>query len=340
MNITICGGGNLGHVLIGVLSENTVVNVNLLTQKPSEWSRHIEIRDMNGKKYQGRLDIITDIPSEVIPQSDMVILCLPGFAIANELLRIKEYLRPRCKVGSIVASTGFFFMAKELLEKDTPLFGFQRVPYIARLTQYGHSANLLGYKSSLNLAIESIQDKEDFRIMIETLFLTPTNLLNHYLEASLSNSNPLLHTSRLYSLWNNWTESEVYDHTVLFYDEWTDEASDLLIQMDREFMTLLDRLPVDKLQIPSILTYYGSTDICSLTQKIRSINAFKSIEAPMIQVESGWIPDFNSRYFTEDFPFGLRFIKEEAENYNIQTPMINLVYDWGIGINKKYNYVK
>jgi hypothetical protein len=72
----------------------------------------------------------------------MVILCLPGFAIANELLRIKEYLRPRCKVGSIVASTGFFFMAKELLEKDTPLFGFQRVPYIARLTQYGHSANL------------------------------------------------------------------------------------------------------------------------------------------------------------------------------------------------------
>ena len=171
----------------------------------------------------------------------------------------------------------------------------------------------------------SIQDKEDFRIMIETLFLTPTNLLNHYLEASLSNSNPLLHTSRLYSLWNNWTESEVYDHTVLFYDEWTDEASDLLIQMDREFMTLLDRLPVDKLQIPSILTYYGSTDICSLTQKIRSINAFKSIEAPMIQVESGWIPDFNSRYFTEDFPFGLRFIKEEAENYNIQTPMKNLI---------------
>jgi hypothetical protein len=47
-------------------------------------------------------------------------------------------------------------------------------------------------------------------------------------------------------------------------------------------------------------------------------------------VEGGWIPDFASRYFTEDFPYGLRFIKELAEQHNIPTPTIDRVYNWGL----------
>ena len=50
----------------------------------------------------------------------------------------------------------------------------------------------------------------------------------------------------------------------------------------------------------------------------------------MKQVEGGWIADFHSRYFTEDFPFGLRFIKQLACFHCISTPVIDEVYDWGI----------
>ena len=32
----------------------------------------------------------------------------------------------------------------------------------------------------------------------------------------------------------------------------------------------------------------------------------------MIKVDGGWIPDFNSRYFTADFPYGLAILESMA----------------------------
>lgn len=49
----------------------------------------------------------------------------------------------------------------------------------------------------------------------------------------------------------------------------------------------------------------------------------------MKEVENGWMPDFSSRYFTEDFPYGLKIIKDLAEKEGIATPCINEVYEWG-----------
>ena len=48
----------------------------------------------------------------------------------------------------------------------------------------------------------------------------------------------------------------------------------------------------------------------------------------MQPVAGGWKVDFSSRYFTEDFPFGLRWIKELAQKHKIMTPTIDKVYAW------------
>ena len=121
------------------------------------------------------------------------------------------------------------------MPKTTPLFGFQRVPFIARTTAYGHSADLLGYKPSLHVAIEQAEDQESLRSVLEQLFATPVILMQSHYEVSLTNSNPILHPSRLYTLWRDWHEGMVYAEQPLFYEEWTDEASELLISLDREF---------------------------------------------------------------------------------------------------------
>ena len=55
----------------------------------------------------------------------------------------------------------------------------------------------------------------------------------------------------------------------------------------------------------------------------------------MKQVKGGWVPDFESRYFTEDFPFGLRFLYGTAQQQSIDTPTINKVYEWGMKIIEK-----
>lgn len=332
MNITICGGGSLGHVCLGFLGSQPEVKVALLTHRPDAWSRTISVSDLNGKFFEAEIETISSRPEEVIPMADVVLFCLPGFAIKKELERIKPWLNKSTMLGSIVCSTGFFFFAHKVVEADAHLFGFQRVPFIARTTEYGHSANLLGYKTSLNIAVENCPDKEDFRHLIERLFATPTHLLGCFYEASLTNSNPILHTGRLYSMWRDW-DGRPFDRCSLFYKEWTVEAAQCLIDMDADFMRLLQVLPMDATTVPSLLDYYESHDAESLCKKLASIPAFSTIKAPMVELpEGGWIPDFSSRYFTEDFPYGLYFIVKLARQYHVATPHIDKVYEWGLSM--------
>lgn len=238
--ICICGGGSLGHVCAGVLSSLPDVQVNVLTRRPEDWAIELTITDINGKVFKGRPNLITNDTFRAVSECDIVFLCLPGFAIEDCLRHIKPYVNNTTIVGSIVSSTGFFFFAHDILGTKAKLFGFQRVPFIARLIEYGHSADLLGYKSKLSIAVENITDKESFRSLVQKLWLTPTTLLTNFYEAALTNSNPILHPARLFSMWKNW-KGEPYDHNILFFSEWTDEASRFLVEMDNEFQMLLKK---------------------------------------------------------------------------------------------------
>jgi len=331
LKIVIYGGGALGHVVASVLSSNSYCDISLLTGHPEKWKNNIKATDCNGKIYNGHFIDISKDAEEIIPNSDIVLFCIPGFLMEEALRKIKPYLDPDTKVGSIVSSTGFFFKANVILNKNTQLYGFQRTPFIARVIEYGKSASLLGYKKELKLATKNIVENESFRALIEKLFNTPTSLLSSYLEASLTNSNPILHPSRLYGMWHDWHEGVVYKKCSLFYEEWDDFSSNILIKCDKEFFLLLKALNIDK-NISTILDYYDSNNSNTLSEKLHNIKAFKGIKAPMLRVEGGFVPDFDSRYFTEDFPFGLSIIRELAQKYKIKTPYMDKIYNWYSGL--------
>lgn len=325
MKICICGGGSLGHVCAGVLASQEEVELNILSGHPERWTNRVVVTDGNGKEYVVNISKVSSKPEEVAVGQDIILICLPGYLIEETLRDIKPFIG-NAAVGTVVSSTGFFFFAHDILGEKAKLFGFQRVPFISRVAEYGRTANLLGYKSSLAVVLENIQDREAFRQELERLFLTPVALLNSFYEVALSNSNPILHTGRLYTMFHG-REKEVFDHNILFYKEWTDDASQMLIDMDAEFLLLLNKLDVHSL--PTLLDYYESTDANTLTRKIQSIPAFQSITSPMKEVENGWVVDFQSRYFMEDFPFGLRWIRDLAKEKNIECPNIEKVFMWG-----------
>lgn len=331
MKICICGGGNLGHVVTGFVAARTDHEVRLLTRHPERWQKSIIVnRPDCGQPLIGTPSLISNQPEEAVRGADVVVLCLPGFSIREVLMQIKDSLKPDAIVGSVVSSTGFFFEAMEVLPSSQPLFGLQRVPFIARTTEYGHEASILGYKDTLAVAVAQTRCEEEIRQLCERLFNTPTKLLDSHYEVSLSNSNPLLHPSRLYSLWKDWRPGVCYDRQALFYEEWTEEAAQLYISMDNELQTLLERLPVRKGAIPTVLDYYESHDAASLAQKLRSIEAFKGIKAPMKAAGGGFVPDFGSRYFTEDFPYGLAIVRRLMKEYGLEAPTIERIYQWGI----------
>lgn len=326
--ICICGGGALGLVVASVLAHTREVAVRVLTAHPQQWSKSIEAIDTAGKVYEGVLEQVSDRAEDVIPQSDIVLLCLPGFLIEKSLRQIAPFVTNQA-VGSIVSSTGFFFQAHRILDHSASLFGFQRVPYIARVREYGHSADLLGYKQQLYMATENLP--KDFEAMWAEWLQTPIAHLSNYLEASLSNSNPLLHPARLYGMWHDW-KGETYKDQTLFYAQWNELSSEVYIAMDEEFQKLCKTVGV---AIPSVLDYYESADAISLTRKLRSILAFQTIKAPMKQTEKGFVPDFESRYFTEDFPYGLQIVKDLAQTHQIETPVIDRVLLWGNKLIKR-----
>ena len=123
---------------------------------------------------------------------------------------------------------------------------------------------------------------------------------------------------------------KVYDRKIYLYREWSESAAELLIKMDEEFFRLLEVLPVRRGFLPTILDYYESKDAASLAAKLRSIPAFQNLEAPMKQGPTGWVPDYSSRYFSEDFPYGLKLICTLAHEKGVPVPTLDRVLEWGM----------
>ena len=55
-------------------------------------------------------------------------------------------------------------------------------------------------------------------------------------------SNPILHTSRLYSLFSEWHKGIIYKSVPLFYEDWDDQSSRLLLACDTEVQDICHAL--------------------------------------------------------------------------------------------------
>lgn len=58
--------------------------------------------------------------------------------------------------------------------------------------------------------------------------------LPRYLIEMLTPSNPILHTLRLRTMFAGWKSGMAYGHNILFYEEWNDGVSHLMLEYDGE----------------------------------------------------------------------------------------------------------
>jgi hypothetical protein len=69
------------------------------------------------------------------------------------------------------------------------------------------------------------------------------------------------------------------------------------------------------------------TEVEKMTHKMSSLPFLKD-SAPMTKVDGGYIPDLSSRYFSEDFRYGLCVIKDFCDICSIYTPSIDRILKW------------
>lgn len=333
MIICVVGGGHIGTALICYLKHaNPDSNVRLLTRRPERFSNQIVCNDIEGGfSYEEAPDAISSDPAVAAANANMVYICLPHFAVEHAFLQIAPHVAEDAFIGVIPGSGGCELYFDKCFQGKAHLFGFQRVPFTAKLVEYGKEVNLKSWKPLSVVGTMKSSDLETACTLVESCGLNTSRAAN-FLAVSLTPSNPVLHTSRIYELFRGTSSTHLFDSKQKFYVGWTNFASETMLQMDDELHALFDSMPeLDMTSVRRLTDHYEALTVEGITAKINSIPTFQSVYAPMVPVRSNlekYKVDTSSRMFTEDFPWGLAIIKGYCEIFGIFTPKIDEVLSW------------
>ena len=153
--------------------------------------------------------------------------------------------------------------------------------------------------------------------------------LDNYLTVALTPSNPILHTARLFSIFKDATAELNFPSMIKFYGDWNDLSSKTLLDMDSELQAICKSFSaIDLSGVIPLSIHYESASVEALTSKIKSIKSWNKLNSPMKKIGDKYFIDLESRYFQEDFPFGLCVLKAYAQITCVKTPVMNSVLYW------------
>ena len=329
MRITIVGGGNIG-TQFAVHCAAKGHEVLIYTSKPELYNGHLNIIDDRGiTTLEADIKLATADPETAFRNTELILVTMPATMMRTVAQTICEHSDTKPMIGVVPGNGGSECAFRKCIERGNVFFGIERVPAIARLIQKGRTVKSTGYREELHVAAIPRKNALKCAEIIEGLFGIRTTIIPNFLNLTMTPSNPILHTTRLRTLFGDWHEGVIYEHIPLFYEEWNDEASELLIACDEEVQTVCKALPEFELQfVKSLRIHYDSPTVEAMTRKISSIPAFRGLAAPMIKTEGGWIPNLRSRYFTADFSYGLTIIKQVADFAGVQTRNIDETMSW------------
>ena len=138
----------------------------------------------------GKINTCSSNPAQCVPSADVVIICLPAFARAEALQKIAPHLKNGALVGSLPGTGGFDFMAQKYLpiqEKSIVVFGTQRLPFVCRTIEYGHTVKMFGSKSSAPVAVIPVSSTDHVRGRLSAIIGMPCPALSSFLEVTMNN---------------------------------------------------------------------------------------------------------------------------------------------------------
>lgn len=342
MKITIVGGGNIGTQFAVHCAEKGH-EVVVYTSKPEVFSNHLIIVDDNGKTtHEGNIALATNNPIIAFDGPDLIMVTMPSTMMKSIADTIYAHANTKSMIGVVPGNGGSECAFRKCIERGNVFFGIERVPAIARLVKKGQTVKSIGYRDELHVSALPIANAKKCAEIIAGIFDLPCTVIPNFLNLTMTPSNPILHTTRLRTLFEDWNVGVTYDSVPLFYEEWDDASSKLLIACDDEVQEICNALPEFHLtEVKSLRNHYESPTIEAMTKKLSSIQAFKGLTTPTVEVNGKLIPDLHSRYFTADFSYGLTIIQQVADLAGVRTPNIDDTMAWykSIAIEKdEFNF--
>lgn len=327
--ITVVGGGNIGTQFACICAAKGYETV-IFSSKPECYDGSIEIVDCCSRvTCSGNISFATDDISKALCDTDLIFVTYPAYMFEDFSNIVYPYIKKGTYIGIIPGVGGAEFAFKKCIDVGAIMFGLQRVPSVARLVEYGKKVRVEGKRDKLFLGSIPTANAEKLATFMAKLFDMPVDVLPNYLCVTMTPSNPILHTIRLCTMFYDYSCGKVYDRNPLFYGEWDDASSELLLKCDYEHQKILKAIAkLDLTSVTSLKIHYQSNTVQQLTNKLREIKSLNSILSPMKNFENGWIPDFESRYFKADFSYGLSIIKEIANIVDVDVPNIEDTLLW------------
>ncbi|MCM1114047.1 MAG: NAD/NADP octopine/nopaline dehydrogenase family protein [Clostridium sp.] len=328
MKICVVGAGNIGLALTSVLSLQNKHEVVLYTKKSFDPAQLV-FKDIEASTEYENLNFVTETSLETaLKDADYIFCTYPAFLRKNFIDKAAAYIPAGSKIGFVPGYGGAEYMCNSLVDKGVTIFGLQRVPFVAR-QENQKIATILSRKEQLFAAAIPKNQTAIVCRDLEKLIGIPTVALKEYMAVTLTPSNPLLHLTGLYNVFKDYKDGDYYDRQLMFYAEWNDETSELLLEYDKELQEICSRLtPLNLEEVVSLKDYYESPDAQAMTKKLKSIKAFEVVQVPLYKEDDKYYPDFNSRMFIEDFPYGIAIIKYFAILTNVETPAIDTILDF------------
>lgn len=332
MKVCIVGGGHIGTTLACYIKHyDSAIHVSLFTQHPKQFSKEIKCNDWEGGfSFKESLDCISRNPSEAVNQAQIVYIALPHFLVEKAFRDIAPFVLEDAFIGVLPGGGGCEFFFHKYFKESQTLFGFQRVPFTAKLEVYGHETNLKSWKPFSVVGTTQLKHLDTICTLVEKCGLK-TKKANNYLSIALTPTNPVLHTSRTYEIFGDYDKNHIFKERCKFYVGWSDKASETMLTIDNELHNLLNEIiEIDTSAIRPLSEHYESPTVEAMTAKINSIATFQSVYAPMIPADNkeGYKADLSSRMFTEDFPWGLAIIRSYCDLIGTRAPMMDKILNW------------
>lgn len=348
--ITICGGGNAAHAMIPIIKKNFHGKLNLFLPYQEEAKYFKKLIDNSEfiilKKGQERLtgcpNQVSKFAQDVCKDADLIILPLPAFAHESIFRDIIPFLKENVIIGAIPSRGGFEFcitrMLKENKREDIKVFGMQTLPWACRIGEYAKKVEILGTKEVVGLASYPSKITTELSNFLTDLLNIQVEPLPNMLTLTLANIGQIVHPGIMYGLFRG-NEAKRYkeEEIPLFYQGVTKEIAQTLQEMSKEILVLTGELKkkfenIDLTKVLSlkewlIASYKNSiADKSTLENCFVTNRAYQDLRAPMQEVGHGYfLPDFQSRYLTEDVPYGLIVTKAIAQLAEVKMPVIDEV---------------
>ncbi len=354
LTVTIVGGGASAHTLIPMIS-GSGYEVNLMTRKPRRWSKQVQLQYQSDEgevleEFQGQLSRISSDPKDVIPGSDVILLCMPVSQYRNALHRLAPHLDANKKVyvGAVYGQAGFNWMVDEIKDvfklNNIVTFCFGLIPWICRVKHYGRVGITYGVKP-INIAavepryeFEELKEKFLEKICDGWFGESEVRHADNFLSLTFSVDNQIIHPSRCYGLFmKEGGEWDTREDIPYFYRDFDPFSAKILKRLDadyskirkcikgmypeKEFSYMLNYLKLDRVT--------NKTEGLDVVESFRKSKTLGAIKPPTVETEEGtWQINTNHRFFTDDIHYGLCIAKWAAERMEIEVPTIDEIIAW------------